>query len=117
MGARFPYGTFCSECHGIFLIGLVVTLVTNKVQTIVDPHWRYLLPIEVLYRGLHYFFCIFSMKLSGSMQDGKVLVASLNVVLSVTLGLAAVWQAALWQGDRSNKVEIKAGGYRVARPR
>jgi CrcB protein len=87
MGARFPYGTFAVNVTGSFLIGLVVTLVTNKADG--DPHWRYLLPIGFI--GGYTTFSAFEYETFRSMQDGKVLVASLNVVLSVTLGLAAVW--------------------------
>jgi len=87
MGARFPYGTLAVNITGSFLIGLVITLVTAKADW--DPHWRYLLPIGFI--GGYTTFSAFEYETFRSMQDGRVLIASLNVILSVTLGFAAVW--------------------------
>ena len=87
MGGRFPYGTFAVNITGSFLIGFIVTLLASRADW--DPHWRYLIPIGFI--GGYTTFSAFEYESLRSMQDGKMLVASLNVILSVTLGFAAVW--------------------------
>lgn len=87
IGGRFPYGTFAVNITGSFLIGLLVTLLASKADW--DPHWRYLIPVGFI--GGYTTFSAFEYETLRSVQDGRVLVASLNVVLSVTLGFAAVW--------------------------
>ncbi len=87
LGGRFPYGTFAVNITGSFLIGFIVTLLASRADW--DPHWRYLIPIGFI--GGYTTFSAFEYESLRSMQDGKILVASLNVILSVTLGFAAVW--------------------------
>ncbi|HEY0702405.1 MAG TPA: fluoride efflux transporter CrcB [Candidatus Acidoferrales bacterium] len=87
IGTRFPYGTFAVNITGSFLIGLIVTLITERAN--VNPNWRYLIPIGFI--GGYTTFSAFEYETFRSMQDGKFLIASLNVVLSVALGLLAVW--------------------------
>lgn len=87
IGGRFPYGTFAVNITGSFLIGLLVTLLASKADW--DPRWRYLIPVGFI--GGYTTFSAFEYETLRSVQDGRVLVASLNVILSVTLGFAAVW--------------------------
>jgi fluoride exporter len=87
IGARFPFGTFVVNITGSFLIGFVVTLLASKANW--DPNWRYLIPIGFI--GGYTTFSAFEYETLRSMQDGKLLVACLNVILSVTVGFAAVW--------------------------
>jgi fluoride exporter len=87
IGTRFPFGTFAVNITGSFLIGLIVTLLAGKADW--DPNWRYLIPIGFI--GGYTTFSAFEYETLRSMQDGRMLVASLNVILSVTLGFAAVW--------------------------
>ena len=87
IGGRFPYGTFAVNITGSFLIGFIVTLLASRADW--DPHWRYLIPIGFI--GGYTTFSAFEYETLRSMQDGSMLVASMNVVLSVTLGFVAVW--------------------------
>jgi CrcB protein len=87
ISTRFPFGTFAVNITGSFLIGLIVTLLASKADW--DPNWRYLIPIGFI--GGYTTFSTFEYETLRSMQDGKMLVASLNVILSVALGFAAVW--------------------------
>jgi fluoride exporter len=87
IGTRFPFGTFAVNITGSFLIGFIVTLLASKANW--DPNWRYLIPIGFI--GGYTTFSAFEYETLRSVQDGKILVASLNVILSVTLGFAAVW--------------------------
>ena len=87
LGGRFPYGTFVVNITGCFLIGLIVTLISEHAN--LNPNWRYLIPIGFI--GGYTTFSAFEYETFKSMQDGKMLIASLNVGLSVAVGLVFVW--------------------------
>jgi CrcB protein len=87
MGTLFPYGTFAINISGSFLIGLIVTVLTESGHW--DPAWRYLIPIGFI--GAYTTFSTFEYETLQSIQDGQFLMAGLNVALSVLLGFAAVW--------------------------
>jgi fluoride exporter len=87
MGARFPYGTFVINISGSFLIGLVVTLLAE------GAHWSsnllYLIPIGFI--GAYTTFSTFELEAFRSVRNGDLLLALLNVILSVAVGFIAVW--------------------------
>jgi CrcB protein len=87
MGARFPYGTFVINVTGSFLIGLVVTLLSERGHW--SPNLRYLIPIGFI--GGYTTFSAFALETLQSLRDGELLSAFLNVILSVGVGFAAVW--------------------------
>ena len=87
LGIRFPYGTFVINCTGSFLIGFVVTLLAERTHW--DPSWRYLIPIGFI--GGYTTFSAFELETFRSVQDGEIVVAALNVVLSVVIGFFSVW--------------------------
>jgi CrcB protein len=86
-GSRFPYGTFVVNSTGSFLIGLVVTLLAEKGHW--NPNWRYLIPIGFV--GGYTTFSTFELETLRSFQDGELLIATLNVLLSVIVGFVSVW--------------------------
>ena len=87
LGVRFPYGTFFINCTGSFLIGLVVTLLAERTHW--SPNWRYLIPIGFI--GGYTTFSTFELETFRNFQDGEILIAGLNVVLSVVIGFVSVW--------------------------
>ena len=87
LGVRFPYGTFLINCTGSFLIGLVVTLLAERTHW--SPNWRYLIPIGFI--GGYTTFSTFELETFRNFQDGEVLIAGLNVALSVVIGFVSVW--------------------------
>jgi len=87
MDMRFPYGTFIINCTGSFLIGFVITLLTEKGHW--SPNWRYLIPIGFI--GGYTTFSTFEYETFRNFQDGEFLVAGLNVAASVVLGFISVW--------------------------
>ena len=87
MGARFPYGTFVINISGSFLIGLVVTLLAEGAHW--SPNLLYLIPIGFI--GAYTTFSTFELEAFRSARDGDLLLALLNVILSVAVGFIAVW--------------------------
>ena len=87
LGVRFPYGTFLINCTGSFLVGFVVTLLAERTHW--SPNWRYLIPIGFI--GGYTTFSTFELETFRSFQDGEILVAGLNVALSVVVGFVSVW--------------------------
>ena len=91
IATRFPYGTFVINCTGSFLIGLVVTLLAERTHW--SPNWRYLVPIGFI--GGYTTFSTFELETFRSFQDGELLMAALNVLLSVAVGFLSVWLGAI----------------------
>ena len=87
MGTKFPYGTFVINCSGSFIIGLIVTLLAERSHW--NPNLRYLIPIGFV--GAYTTFSTFEFETLRAFQDGQILIAALNVTLSVLIGFIAVW--------------------------
>jgi CrcB protein len=87
MGTRFPYGTFIINVTASFLIGLILTLLAERSHW--SPNWRYFIPIGFI--GGYSTFSTFEYETFRSFQDGEVLMAGLNIVLSVVVGFVSVW--------------------------
>jgi fluoride exporter len=87
MGTRFPYGTFIINCTASFLIGFVITLLAEKADW--NANWRYLIPIGFI--GGYSTFSTFEYETFRVFQEGELLPAGLNVVLSVVVGFVSVW--------------------------
>ena len=87
MGTRFPYGTFVVNISGSFLLGLIVTVLTERTR--LNPNWLYLVPIGFI--GAYTTFSTFEWEILAAIRDGQLLIAGLNVILSVVVGFLAVW--------------------------
>lgn len=85
-GKSFPLGTFIINVSGSFLIGLMMTLLTERLM--VNPQWRLLLVVGFL--GAYTTFSTFEYETGGLLKDGEMLLASLNIILSVLLGFVAL---------------------------
>jgi fluoride exporter len=89
-GGRFPLGTLAVNVSGSFLIGLLMTLLTERVQP--HPNWRLVLVAGFL--GGYTTFSAFEWETYGSVREGGAWLGLLNVVASVVLAYAAVWLGA-----------------------
>lgn len=90
-GSRFPLGTLVINVTGSFLIGLIMTLLTERFEP--GTHWRPLLVIGFL--GGYTTFSSFEWETYSHVREGGGWIGLANVVASVTLGYAAVWLGAV----------------------
>jgi CrcB protein len=85
-GRSFPFGTFVINITGSFLIGLLMTLMTEKI--IENPQWRLLLVVGFL--GAYTTFSTFEYETGALLKDSEWLYAGLNVIGSVFVGFIAL---------------------------
>jgi CrcB protein len=91
MGGRFPLGTFFINVSGSFLIGLLMTLLTQRMHP--HPNWRLFLVVGVL--GGYTTFSSFEWETFQAMRDGERWLGLVYVLGSVILGYVGVWAGAL----------------------
>ena len=89
-GGRFPLGTFLINISGAFLIGLFMTLLTERLQP--HPNWRLFLVVGVL--GGYTTFSSFEYETLQTVRDGERWMGLIYVAGSVLLGYLAVWVGA-----------------------
>ncbi len=94
ISSRFPqriwYGTIIVNITGCFLIGVVLTILTQRQSS---PNWRYLLVVGVL--GGYTTFSSFMWETYASIKDGNFGSGFTNVALSVIAGYLALWCGAM----------------------
>ena len=86
-GVRFPWGTLAVNVVGCFLIGLIMTLLTERLT--VSPNWRFALVVGFL--GGYTTFSSFEWETYATVSAGGFWLGAMNVVGSVALGYGAVW--------------------------
>ena len=86
LGGKFPLGTLVINVTGSFLIGFLMTILTERFK--LDPNWRLLLVVGFL--GGYTTFSSFEWETYSSVRDGGLWTGMLNVVSSVMLGYVAV---------------------------
>ena len=95
-GGRFPLGTLAINVSGSFLIGVLMTLLTERLSP--HPNWRLFLVVGVL--GGYTTFSSFEYETYTAVRDGARWMAALYVAGSVLLGYLGVWLGALLAGRR-----------------
>ncbi|MEK7703614.1 MAG: fluoride efflux transporter CrcB [Myxococcota bacterium] len=86
-GPRFAYGTLIVNLVGCVLLGLVMQL--GLSTDLVPPALR--VPLGVGFLGAFTTFSTFSYETLRYIEDGALVLAGLNVAVSVVGGLGAVW--------------------------
>ncbi len=84
-GAAFPYGTLIINLTGSFVLGLFLTLITERF--IVDPNWRLL--IAVGFFGSYTTFSTYTYESLNLILTGQPWLGLLNLFGSTLLGAAA----------------------------
>ena len=88
---RFPLGTLTINVSGSFLIGVLMTLLTERLNP--HPNWRLFLVVGIL--GGYTTFSSFEYELYQAMHDGERWMGMLYLTASVALGYAGVWLGSL----------------------
>jgi len=90
-GGRFPLGTLFINVTGSFLIGVLMTLLTERFQP--HPNWRLFLVVGVL--GGYTTFSSFEYETFQAVRDGEHWMGLLYAAGSVLVGYVGVWLGAL----------------------
>lgn len=87
MGTKFPYGTFIINITACVIIGFSLAYLGRRTE--LSAGWRFLIPVGFV--GAYSTFSTFEWETFSKLQAGEFFTSSLYVVLSIVLGLAAVW--------------------------
>ena len=87
MGRDFPYGTLFVNVTGSLLMGLLSVIMLERFN--IGPEWRAAALVGVL--GSFTTFSTFSIETLNFLEQGDVMRAVTNIVLSVLVCLVAVW--------------------------
>lgn len=90
-GGRFPLGTFLINLSGSFLIGVLMTLLADRLPP--HPLWRLFLIVGLL--GGYTTFSSFEYETYQAVRDGAHWMGLFYVMGSVLAGYLAVWLGAL----------------------
>jgi len=85
-GAGFPYGTMIINITGSFLIGLFLTLATERLS--LDPRWRFFIVVGFL--GSYTTFSTFTYESYNLLINGQWFPGLVNLLGSAILGVLAV---------------------------
>lgn len=84
---QFPVATFVINVTGSFVLGLFLTLATERVA--LDPRWR--LFVSVGFVGAYTTFSTFEYESERLVSAGGFWLAGVNLAGSVIVGFLAVW--------------------------
>lgn len=87
LGRGFPYGTLFVNVSGSLLMGLLSIMMIERFN--IGPEWRAGILVGLL--GSFTTFSTFSIETLNLLEQGDMLRAFSNIVLSVIVCLAAVW--------------------------
>jgi CrcB protein len=86
LGPAFPYGTLVINVSGSFFLGFFLIFIAERL--VVHPNWRLFFAIGFL--GAYTTFSTFSFENFALLQERSYLLALVNMLGSVVLGLMAV---------------------------
>jgi CrcB protein len=85
--AGFPWGTFVVNISGCFVMGVVMTLLTERV--VAHANWRYLIPIGFI--GAYTTFSTVEFETFRAISEHAFAIGAANAIGSVLAGYAALW--------------------------
>lgn len=85
--AGFPWGTFWVNISGCLVMGIAMTLLTERL--VINPQWRLLVPIGFV--GAYTTFSTFELELFRANTEGAWLVGAAYLAGSVLAGYLALW--------------------------
>lgn len=87
LGRGFPYGTLTVNVMGSLSIGTLSVLFLERLA--LGPEVRLMVLVGIL--GAFTTFSTFSLETINLLEDGRVLAAGANVMLNISLCVAATW--------------------------
>lgn len=87
LGRGFPWGTLFVNVAGSLLMGMLSILMLERYN--IGPEWRAAVLVGVL--GSFTTFSTFSIETLNLLEQGDVMRAAGNILVSITVCLAAVW--------------------------
>ena len=85
--STFPWGTFVVNVSGCFIMGVVTTVLAEKVG--LHQNWRFLVPIGFI--GAYTTFSTFELETYRAVVTGGMTTGLANVLGSVAVGYMALW--------------------------
>ena len=87
LGTKFPYGTFVINVSACIIIGFALTFLSKRAD--LNPAWRFLIPVGFV--GAYSTFSTYEWETLSTLRTGAFALAALYALISLFLGLAAVW--------------------------
>lgn len=87
LGTRFPYGTLIVNLSACVVIGFVLAFLTRRAG--MSEGWFYLIPVGFV--GAYSTFSTYEWETLALLRAGAFLSAAVYAVVSLILGLGAVW--------------------------
>jgi len=87
LGSEFPFGTLLVNVVGCFIIGIFMTLTTERL--LVSPYWRLILAVGFL--GGMTTFSSFGYETLRLVDSANMVPAIANIALNLFVGLLATW--------------------------
>jgi CrcB protein len=91
-GPQFPWGTLVINLSGSFILGVVATLLAERL--VAPPQVRLFIAIGFL--GAYTTFSTFTYETLALWENGSYLRAAANIFGSLLAGLLAVWLGVRW---------------------
>ena len=92
-GSEFPWGTLVINVSGSFVLGLFMTLVTERLEPAHASTLRLLVAVGFI--GAYTTFSTFEYETLAMLEVGSFIRAAMNVLVSVMFGLIGVWLGAV----------------------
>ena len=87
LGTKFPYGTFVINVSACIIIGFALTFLGKRAD--LNPAWRFLIPVGFV--GAYSTFSTYEWETLSTLRTGAFALAAFYALISLFLGLAAVW--------------------------